>query len=144
MGFSENLIIAARRQAELRGGGAAERYQELAQQFHAEAEFDAFGLRQALLEMREQPGGLLPVTKPTFRGRLGARVIRVQARFFWWLLHAIRAPERALQATYETLRYQDQRRCELESTVAQLESRIRSLEDQIRQDQIDRDRGRQV
>jgi hypothetical protein len=129
-----NLMQTARRQREGRGQGAEERYRELNARFHADAEFDSFGLRQCILEMREQPGGLLPPTKPSLRGAVGAFLIRMQARSLWWLLRAVRAPERALEASYETLRYQHARQVDLEKSVLALEARIQKLEERGRRD----------
>ena len=129
---SENLVEAARRQAELRAKGSEENYRRMKTAFKAEAEFDSFGLRQCLLDLREQAGGLLPPTKPTLRGKFGAFVIRQQARALWWLLSAVRAPERALQAVYDTLLSQDRRQRDFDTRLRELEERIRILEDRRR------------
>jgi hypothetical protein len=132
---SEQVIQAARRQLQVRGQGpaAAARYQQLAREFQAESEFDSFGLRQCILDMAERPGGLLPPTKPTLRGRLGAFIIRQQAKALWWILRAIRTPERALKAAEATLRYQERRQGALEERLTDLDRRVRKIEDQGRQ-----------
>ena len=125
---SSDLIQAARRQMELRGGSelANRNYESLGSQFRAPSAFDSSGLSQCIFELK-QPGGLLPLAPPTARGRLGSFFVRQQARVLWWLVRAIRLRDGALDAASELLRDHEHRLAEMERRVAALETSLRAL-----------------
>jgi hypothetical protein len=126
---SGDLIEAARRQMESRVDAdlTNRKHKSLLARFQSEAEFDAGGLSQCIFELK-QPGGLLPLTPPTTRGRIGGFFIRQQAKALWWFVRAIQLRDRALEAACARLQRQDERQAELETHLAALEARIRHLE----------------
>jgi hypothetical protein len=116
---SSELIQAARQRLELKQDmeAANRKYVPLAAQFH-----HSDGLRQYLLELK-QPGGLLPLSPPTLRGKIGAFLIRRQVRVLWWLVRALQLRDQALEAAYESLQQQEDRLVDLEKRLAALEGK---------------------
>src|SRR5271166_3073621 len=74
---SGDLIEAARQQMESRVDAdfVNRNYQSLLARFDSNAAFDTCGLSQCVLELK-QPGGLLPLSPPTTRGKIGGFFIR--------------------------------------------------------------------
>jgi hypothetical protein len=127
---SGDLIEAARQQMESRSADADfvnRDYPSLLARFDSDAEFDSCGLSQSIFELK-RPGGLLPLSPPTTRGKIGAFFIRQQVKTLWWLIRAFRMRDRALEAAYALLRSQHDRQAALERRVADLETRILQLE----------------
>lgn len=65
-------------------------------------DFDETGLRRTL-ETIEGEFGMLPPEPPTSRGKLGARIVRTQAKALWWLVRALHLRDDVLAAVYRTL-----------------------------------------
>ncbi len=133
---SGEIIKLANRQLRERGIAkeSAERYARFEQHFQAMAGFDEAGLRRSLLKIRGD-GGLLPPMPRTWRGRFGQVLIRIQARWLWWLLRAFRLRDEVLEAGYESQRRQHLAhlafQVETRNSIRELESRLAAMERKI-------------
>lgn len=127
-----HLMQAARLRVEERGTtGVADEYADILAIFRAQPEIDLDGLGQLVAEI-EQTGGIVPLQPPTWRGKLGSALIRIQCRLLWWLVRAVSRRDNAWRAVYNMFvkltELQAKERSRRERAFKELEARVTALE----------------
>ncbi len=124
--------IARRRLEDRSSREPAVDYRWLAELFRSEPAMDPHGLGQLVAEI-EQTGGLYPPEPPTFRGRVGRILIRLELRALWWLARAISRRDHAWRAVYHTMLalHERQMECRLEvmGRISEIEARLSRIEE---------------
>jgi hypothetical protein len=126
--------IARRRREERSSRNPVVDYRWLAELFRSEPAVDPSGLGQLVVEI-EQGGDLLPPEPPTFRGRVGRMLIRLELRALWWLARAISQRDRAWSAAYDMMLalHEKQLKSHLEAMgrISEIEARLSRIEENL-------------
>jgi hypothetical protein len=126
--------IARRRGEERSSRDPSVDYRLLAELFRSEPAVDPSGLGQFVAEI-EQGCDLLPPEPPTFRGRVGRILIRLELRALWWLARAISRRDHVWRAAYEMMlaihEKQLESRLEAMGRISEIEARLSRIEESL-------------